>query len=71
VERSDTHHVVTSPDEHADMTSYRRNFIARGRFFFTVNLAARRLRLLTQHIDDCVPHFARPAGIIRSRSTRP
>jgi putative transposase len=34
------------------MTDYRRNFIARGSFFFTVNLAERRLRLLTQHIDE-------------------
>jgi putative transposase len=34
------------------MTSYRRNFIARGSFFFTVNLADRRLRLLTEHIDE-------------------
>ena len=34
------------------MTGYRRNFIARGSFFFTVNLAERRLRLLTQHIDE-------------------
>src|SRR5258706_16310480 len=34
------------------MTGYRRNFIAAGSFFFTVNLAERRLRLLTQHIDE-------------------
>ncbi|MCP0621798.1 transposase, partial [Salmonella enterica subsp. enterica serovar Kentucky] len=34
------------------MTSYRRNFIAGGSFFFTVNLAERRLQLLTQHIDE-------------------
>ena len=33
------------------MTSYRRNFIAGASFFFTVNLAERRQRLLTQHID--------------------
>ncbi|WP_322517800.1 transposase [Rhodopseudomonas palustris] len=33
------------------MTNYRRNAIAGGRFFFTVNLAERRLRLLTDHID--------------------
>jgi putative transposase len=33
------------------MTNYRRNFIAGGSFFFTVNLAQRRLRLLTEHID--------------------
>ena len=34
------------------MTDYRRNFIAAGSFFFTVNLAERRLRLLTEHIDE-------------------
>ena len=33
------------------MTSYRRNFIPGGCFFFTVNLADRRLRLLTEHVD--------------------
>ena len=34
------------------MTEYRRNFIAGGSFFFTVNLAERRLSLLTSHIDE-------------------
>ena len=34
------------------MTGYRRTFIAGGSFFFTVNLAGRRLRLLTEHIDE-------------------
>src|SRR5215475_5965889 len=34
------------------MTDYRRNFIAGGSFFFTVNLAERRLSLLTSHIDE-------------------
>ena len=33
------------------MTNYRRNFIAGGSFFFTVNLAERRLRLLTDNIE--------------------
>jgi putative transposase len=33
------------------MIGYRRNFIAGGCFFFTVNLAERRLQLLTEHID--------------------
>ena len=32
------------------MISYRRNFLAGGSFFFTVNLAERRLRLLTDHV---------------------
>jgi putative transposase len=39
------------------MSGYRRNFIARGRFFFTVNLAERRLRLPTQHIDELCTAF--------------
>ncbi len=34
------------------MTDYRRNFIAGGSFFFTVTLAERRLRLLTEHIEE-------------------
>ena len=33
------------------MTQYRRNFVPGGSFFFTVNLADRRLCLLTEHID--------------------
>ena len=33
------------------MTSYRRNFIPGASYFFTVNLADRRLRLLTEHIE--------------------
>jgi putative transposase len=33
------------------MTNYRRNFLSGGSFFFTANLANRRLRLLTDHID--------------------
>jgi putative transposase len=33
------------------MTDYRRNFLAGGSFFFTVNLAERHLRLLMDHID--------------------
>ena len=32
------------------MTNYRRNFVPGGSYFFTVNLADRRLRLLTEHI---------------------
>ncbi|HUN96798.1 MAG TPA: transposase [Bradyrhizobium sp.] len=34
------------------MTAYRRNFVAGGSFFFTVNIAERRLRLLTDHIEE-------------------
>jgi putative transposase len=33
------------------MTNYRRNFFRGGSYFFTVNLAERRLRLLTEHAD--------------------
>jgi putative transposase len=33
------------------MTNYRRHFVPGGSYFFTVNLADRRLRLLTDHID--------------------
>src|SRR5260370_40593544 len=33
------------------MTNYRRNLLAAGCFFFTVNLAERHLHLLTEHID--------------------
>ena len=33
------------------MTNYRRHFVAGGSYFFTVNLADRRLRLLTDHIE--------------------
>ena len=33
------------------MTEYRRNFVPGGSYFFTVNLADRRLRLLTDHIE--------------------
>ncbi len=33
------------------MTIYRRNLVAGGSYFFTVNLAERRLRLLSEHID--------------------
>ncbi|MGH7247417.1 MAG: REP-associated tyrosine transposase, partial [Pseudomonadota bacterium] len=32
------------------MTAYRRNFVAGGSFFFTVNLAERRFSLLTNNI---------------------
>ena len=34
------------------MTDYRRNFRAGACFFFTVNLADRRLRLLTEHVEE-------------------
>jgi putative transposase len=33
------------------MTAYRRNFVAGGSYFFTVNLAEQRMRLLTDNID--------------------
>jgi putative transposase len=39
------------------MTDYRRNFIAGGSYFFTVNLADRRQRLLTEYIDQLRASF--------------
>ena len=33
------------------MTNYRRNFVPGGSCFFSVNLAERKSRLLTDHID--------------------
>jgi len=33
------------------MTSYRRNFVSGGSYFFTLNLADRNQRLLTEHVD--------------------
>jgi putative transposase len=33
------------------MRNYRRNFVPGGSYFFTVNLAERKSRLLTDHID--------------------
>ena len=33
------------------MANYRRNFLAGGSYFFTINLADRRLTLLNDHID--------------------
>src|SRR5258707_127601 len=33
------------------MTSYRRNFVPGASYFFTVNLADRRQRLLNEHIE--------------------
>ena len=39
------------------MTSYRRNFLPGGSFFFTVNLAERRLSLLTMHVELLRPAF--------------
>ena len=34
------------------MTNYRRNLARGGTYFFTVNLEDRRLRLLTDHVDQ-------------------
>jgi putative transposase len=47
------------------VTNYRQNFICGGSFFFTANLAERRLRLL---VDDIVS--ANDDGF-RCRSTHP
>jgi len=43
---------INLPQCHARaVTNYRRNFICGGSFFFTANLAERRLRLLVDTID--------------------
>jgi putative transposase len=49
--------LIASSCQNASMTDYRRNFIAGGSFFFTVNLADRRLGLLTAYIDDLRASF--------------
>jgi len=48
VERSDTHHLTIRG---CPLERQPSQFIAGGSFFFTVNLADRRLRLLTESID--------------------
>jgi putative transposase len=49
VERSETHRAARHRDD-TSMTNYRRNRITGGSYFFTVNLADRRLQLLIEHI---------------------
>ena len=51
------------------MIDYRRNFIAGGSFFFTAILAERRLRVLTEHIDEPRNAFSRdaPASSVHNR----
>jgi putative transposase len=49
------------------MTNYRRNAISGGSFFFTVSLAERRRRLLTDNIDLLRIAF----HDVRLRSTHP
>jgi putative transposase len=56
---------TTLPRYARAVTNYRRNFICGGSFFFTANLAERRLRLL---VDDIVS--AKDDGF-RCRSTHP
>jgi len=51
------------------MTAYRRNFVPGGCFFFTINLAERRLALLTDHIEVLRGGFAKRVSAIHSRST--
>jgi hypothetical protein len=52
------------------MTNRRRNFVPGGCQFFTVNLAARKSRLLADHVDFLRAAFATPARDIRLRSRR-
>jgi len=53
------------------MADYRRNFLVGGSYFFTVNLADRRLALLTEHIGCCGRHSARSGRATRLRSKPP
>jgi putative transposase len=47
----ETHHAETHHLAATAMTNYRRNFVPGGCLFFTVNLAERKSRLLTDHVD--------------------
>jgi putative transposase len=44
------------------MTRYRRNFVPGGGYFFTVNLADRRLSLLTDHVEKLRAAFRYTRG---------
>jgi len=48
VERRDTHHLTNA--KNGAMTDYRRNFLAGGSLFFTVNLAERHPRRDDQEV---------------------
>jgi len=50
VERSETHRLCR-PVVRSAVTNYRRNFICASSYFFTANLADRRLSLLVDHVD--------------------
>jgi hypothetical protein len=52
------------------MTNYRRNFISGGSFFFTINLADRRLGLLIEHVGALRTAFRETCARHPSRSTR-
>jgi REP element-mobilizing transposase RayT len=52
------------------MTGYRRNFIPGGCFFFTVNLADRRSRLLTENVEALRAAFRETGQRHPSRPTR-
>jgi putative transposase len=53
------------------VTDYRRNFLSGGSYFFTVNLAERRLALLTERIDLLRAAFRRYGPGIRLRLKPP
>ena len=53
------------------MTAYRRNLVAGGTYFFTLNLADRRLPLLTDNIGLLRAAFRYTGIAIPARSTRP
>jgi putative transposase len=50
--------ITTVPPAQCEtMTNYRRNFVAGGSYFFTVNLADRRSSLLTENMDQLCAAF--------------
>jgi hypothetical protein len=55
------------------MTNYRRNFICGGSFFFTANLAERRLCLLVDYIDaaDNRSRFGEPLDLQMDQTAFP
>jgi REP element-mobilizing transposase RayT len=52
------------------MTNYRRGFVPGGSYFFTLNLAERRLRLLTEHIGLLRTAFPQYAGTASGGDTK-
>lgn len=52
------------------MPNYRRNFVAGGCYFFTVNLLERQRTLLTDHIDLLRDSVRRAVGWVEHSETQ-